>query len=263
MRVLLAIDGSADGNAAAELLLGLDPSSGIMAMVLAVAPTLPLLGSDLEAPPGIEADDEIDVARAIVDITCERLRAAGHDATPMVRRGNPVEEILAAGRETAADVIVLGSRGVGRLRRLLVGSVASSVARLAEAPVLLVSDPAALATALIAVDGSSGSERAIETFRSMPPSALDRAILLHVGSAAPAPQVFEPALAAMRDSGVDVTQQTAHGNEVDEILRVADEEQVSVIVIGASLNRVDGEPLLGTTANGVINRASCSILIGR
>lgn len=265
MRVLLATDGSADSRASVDLLLGLEPDSGITATVLAVTPQLPLPGADLEAPPGVEADDAVDIARAIVDTTCERLRSAGFDATPMVRYGNPVEEILAASTELGPDLVVLGMRGVGRLRRLLAGSVASSVARLATAPVLLAQDPASLSVALIATDGSPGAERALETFRKLPPSSINRAILLQVDSGSPAApaQPLESALESLRAAGLEVSLQTAHGNEVEQIVRVADETGATLIVLGASRHRVDNQPVLGTTANGVINRAPCSILIGR
>ena len=50
--------------------------------------------------------------------------------------GFPAEEIINAGRD--ADMIVLGSRGVGGFARLLLGSVAGKVVSHAPSPVLLV-----------------------------------------------------------------------------------------------------------------------------
>jgi nucleotide-binding universal stress UspA family protein len=50
--------------------------------------------------------------------------------------GFPVEELLKAA--SAADMIVLGSRGAGGFTRLLMGSVASQVAQHAHCPVLIV-----------------------------------------------------------------------------------------------------------------------------
>ena len=50
----------------------------------------------------------------------------------------PAEEILrVAGRESA-DLLVIATHGYGAIRRALIGSVASSVARGASGPVLLV-----------------------------------------------------------------------------------------------------------------------------
>jgi nucleotide-binding universal stress UspA family protein len=50
--------------------------------------------------------------------------------------GFPVEELINAGKD--ADMIVLGSRGVGGFSRLMMGSVAGQVAQHAHCPVLLV-----------------------------------------------------------------------------------------------------------------------------
>jgi len=50
--------------------------------------------------------------------------------------GFPVEELINAGHD--ADMIVLGSRGVGGFTQLLMGSVTSQVAQHATCPVLIV-----------------------------------------------------------------------------------------------------------------------------
>jgi len=50
--------------------------------------------------------------------------------------GFPVEELISASKD--ADIIVLGSRGVGGFSRLMLGSVTSQVAQHAHCPVLIV-----------------------------------------------------------------------------------------------------------------------------
>jgi len=52
--------------------------------------------------------------------------------------GNPAEEIIRLAGEARADLIVLGSRGHGRLVGLLLGSVAQNVLAHARCPVLVV-----------------------------------------------------------------------------------------------------------------------------
>lgn len=53
-------------------------------------------------------------------------------------KGDPAENILSVAKKERADVIVLGRRGMGRLARLLVGSVSQKVNQLADCPVLTV-----------------------------------------------------------------------------------------------------------------------------
>ena len=55
-----------------------------------------------------------------------------------LREGTPVEEILKAARETAADLIVIGTHGRTGLPHVVLGSVAERVVRSAECPVLTV-----------------------------------------------------------------------------------------------------------------------------
>jgi nucleotide-binding universal stress UspA family protein len=73
-------------------------------------------------------------------------RLAGHDANrrPLhvdVMFGDPAEEIIAAAARMDADMIVMGSRGLGRLGSAILGSVASAVLRSAPCPVLVIREP--------------------------------------------------------------------------------------------------------------------------
>jgi nucleotide-binding universal stress UspA family protein len=54
------------------------------------------------------------------------------------RLGRPDAEIVGLAEELGAGLIVLGSRGLGTLRRALMGSVSDSVVRHAHCPVLVV-----------------------------------------------------------------------------------------------------------------------------
>lgn len=75
------------------------------------------------------------------------------------RDGDPVRELVDA--STALDLLVLGSRGHGPLRRLLLGSVSSQVVRHAACPLLLlprrVEDPATDAPPLARADSGTGA----------------------------------------------------------------------------------------------------------
>ena len=57
--------------------------------------------------------------------------------------GVPHEEIVKTAREEGADYIVIGTRGLGGLERVLLGSVADRVVRSATCPVVTVRQPEA------------------------------------------------------------------------------------------------------------------------
>jgi nucleotide-binding universal stress UspA family protein len=52
--------------------------------------------------------------------------------------GHPVDTILHVAKDRGADLIVLGSRGLGGFKRLLLGSVSNGVLHHAPCPVLIV-----------------------------------------------------------------------------------------------------------------------------
>ena len=59
----------------------------------------------------------------------------------IVRRGEPVTEILRVAEETGCDLIVMGSHGYGRLEEVLVGSTTRRLLRQTRKPVLVVRLP--------------------------------------------------------------------------------------------------------------------------
>jgi nucleotide-binding universal stress UspA family protein len=83
-------------------------------------------------------------ARQAVEEMAEKAGAqlgAGRPVSVTVRiiSGTVAEEIINASRD--ADLLVLGSRGVGGFARLLLGSVSSQAVHHARCPVVIVPDP--------------------------------------------------------------------------------------------------------------------------
>jgi len=77
------------------------------------------------------------VAQAVVDEAVQTLHQDGAVVRGEVRLGPAAEVIIAAAREYAIDVIVMGTRGSSNLRDIL-GSVSTHVLRYAHCPVLQV-----------------------------------------------------------------------------------------------------------------------------
>ena len=65
------------------------------------------------------------------DARVERVRA-------FVKAGQPARTIIEFARDRDADLIVIGSRGLGSVERYLLGSVSHKVTGLAQCPVLVV-----------------------------------------------------------------------------------------------------------------------------
>ncbi len=73
------------------------------------------------------ADQDHVIHEGIAGRVADELNDLGWRAEALVRVGDPSRQIVDAGRETGADLIVTGSRGLSTLRRLVQGSVAHEV----------------------------------------------------------------------------------------------------------------------------------------
>lgn len=141
-RVLLATDGSPDAILAARRAVDLAKAFGSELHVVHVVPVsnpYHLVGEDAEGPSLYEEDERR--VRELLDREVERIKTMGVKVRKAhLKTGEPDAEIIALGEELDVDTIVLGSRGLGPLARMPIGSVSSSVVSHAHCPVLVVRD---------------------------------------------------------------------------------------------------------------------------
>lgn len=124
-RMLLAADGSSATRDIPRILSTWGNAlRGLPVDVLSVARHIVLfepLGPVGVPQPG--ASDEYRIHEGIAAEMANEMRDRGWQAVPTVSVGDPEHEILAAAGRCKADLIVTGSRGLGTIRRLAVGSV--------------------------------------------------------------------------------------------------------------------------------------------
>ena len=77
-------------------------------------------------------------AREAVERVASELGDLAPDVQTLVWNGSPADEIVRAAKELEADLIVVGSRGSGRVDSLIMGSVSHRVLNYAHCPVLMV-----------------------------------------------------------------------------------------------------------------------------
>jgi nucleotide-binding universal stress UspA family protein len=133
-RILLATDGLENTTLAARAAVDLAKKGGAELHVVHVWHTVPSPHFDRVIRSGLE-----DAGREALE---EQIRwiedAGGTVAEARLREGRAVEEIIAQAEEIGAGLVIVGSRGMGRLGRLVMGSVSTGLAHRSPCPVLIV-----------------------------------------------------------------------------------------------------------------------------
>ncbi len=139
-KILLATDGSEEASLAAKTAVTLAAEPGSELHVVTVGPEYPLYmlpDSAGRFPEVFEREKR--ETREVLDAQVRKVEALGASVEKAHQRsGRPDREILALADDLDADMIVVGSRGLGGLRRALMGSVSTAVVRHAHCPVLVV-----------------------------------------------------------------------------------------------------------------------------
>jgi nucleotide-binding universal stress UspA family protein len=131
-KVLLATDGSRDAELAATTAAELVKATGSELQVVHVSPQYVYARA-------VRSAETEEVAQKVLDGQVDRLRKAGVDVVEAhLRVGLPAAVIVALAEDMAAGLIVVGSRGLGAIRRALSGSVSDAVVRYAHCPVMVV-----------------------------------------------------------------------------------------------------------------------------
>ena len=108
--------------------------------VVTVGPDLPFYEL-VEHPADFEdvVHDQRRGAKEVLEQQVKRIEESGGTVNERYQReGRADEEIVVLAEEIGAGLIVMGSRGRGRLRRALLGSVTDAVVRHAHCPVTIV-----------------------------------------------------------------------------------------------------------------------------
>lgn len=246
----------------------------------------------------LHAADETDVDllwERLAEEARAELRAIGEDrelrVSPAVARGiSAAPVILDYASEQDVDLIVMGTHGRRGVRRWLAGSVAEEVVRLAPCPVLTVhaepgpseaGDVPRFQEMVVPVDFSSHSRLAVAHARELSETLDARVSLVHVVEQAVYPDFYLPVqssgldLAGLRETAAERLRELADeavgaertgavevrtGRTVPEIIDFVEARGADLVVIAShglqGLERV----LLGSVAERVVRRASCSVL---
>ena len=287
MRIVLATDGSKDARVATAFLkeLSLPPSTTVRVVAVVTVPDIAL-----DVSPAREFKRAVrDEAQGFVEAARATLAPRGFTIESEVAVGDPRQQIVGLAEKWGADLIVVGARGLGLIKRFLLGSVSLAVARHAHCPVLVVKGrPRKLASVLVGMDGSEDSFRAVRFLQSLclrrptkvrllsvverlrypttAPGALKGQLTamikeLEAERRAELQKVLERAATHLNNQVIRVTKSTPTGSPADEIIATAEAFDADLVVVGARGLGGMARLLLGSVSERVLRHARCPVLI--
>ncbi|WP_439536597.1 universal stress protein [Methyloversatilis sp.] len=259
----------------AQLTLMHAVSSGVMAALHE------LLGT---GAPTVEQRIVDDACKTLRDLADELGQAQGVSAAVRVLTGAVVQEIVDQTDQLDADLLVVGARGEGFMRHLMLGSTAERMLGVMKRPVLVVRQPphAPYRRVLVPIDFSMASEPSLQAVRVLAPRA--EIILLHAfelpfegklryagidDAAIHALRIAERSSAFQQIEALQASAGIAdqsriivrHGDACSLIREVQQQERCDLIALGKhGRNRIK-EMLLGSVTRHVLSESDCDVLV--
>ncbi len=288
MRILVAVDGSDESFHALRALGHLTRAEK---MVVLNALDAPRSAYPMGGEPRTMEDFSLSLQEVMREDS-ERLLERVASLLPMntgpvskqIETGTPAEAILAAAEKEKAGLIVMGSRGLGPVKELLLGSVSHRVVTHASCPTLVVNRPMrSLRRILMAVQGPEDAAAFTKFLAAKP---FKEPVEITVVTVIPAAQPLFPAGFAKVDELIEKTvvgarafveevaskltamQHNARGyilmgTPALAILQEASASDPDLILMGSHGRRGVTRFLLGSVSHTVLHRSPCPLLIVR
>ncbi len=284
-QLLIATDGSSSARAAMVTAVGFPWPAGSRAHGVVVR-------AGAFVPPHAHAWAwSGDPTRRVATAARRHLAARWKDAQVVVHDGDPVHAILEEANRERAQVIVVGWRGHGRFRRLLMGSVSRGLLRRASMPVMVVRYAAkAIQRIVIGFDGSPEAARAVRWLSRCPAPAGASATLVTVVTPVVAPshallssafsaqiradvaahnlkergratRRLKKAASHLADSGWRVRTLVREGAPLYELMRVVTGVGTDLLVVGIRGRSRLALGMIGSVTEGVLARSRAPVLV--
>ena len=235
-----------------------------------------------------QAGDEFrshrDRADGLVAEAVARMGLQPAEVNIIVREGDTKQTVLKVADEVNADLIVMGSRGLGRLQSILANSASQYVFQLSTRPMLLVRDDLyirAINRVMVTVDGTGVGDDAIklacELVASIPGGTLTGVHITRQdlpatrGGRSQADDVLNQAVQRARSFGVPMQPIHRTGDIGRTVCAAAEEIKADLVVIASQDRRplvakalVDLDRLLGSSVSDYIRvHAPAPVLLVR
>jgi len=136
-RILIGIDGSKGALKALDYVVARKRRGEMIEVLLLYAQPLIKAHGPMMSQAMVR-DYQAQEAEKVLSAVGIKTRAKFLEAETYVETGDPAECVITFAKKSKCDEIVMGSRGLGRLSGLLLGSVVAKVVQMADMPVVVV-----------------------------------------------------------------------------------------------------------------------------
>ncbi|MBK3331900.1 universal stress protein [Persephonella atlantica] len=139
-KILVGYDGSQSSKKALEKAIVLAKVCGSELHIVGVVRPFEFAAIDYISPEEIEEYEKEEVSKEerFLKEAKEIAQEKGINAVTKVREGEPAEELMSYADENGCDLIVVGHRGVGGFKRMILGTTAGNLVKYANQSVLVV-----------------------------------------------------------------------------------------------------------------------------
>ena len=192
---------------------------------------------------------------------------AGREVTSELRIGGAPEVIAAVAEEARADFVVVGSRGLGSVGAVLLGSVSRRLAVHAPCPTVIVPPSAGTigeGPIMCAVDDSDGARAALATAAKLAEQLGVQLLLVNAEHDEASSSLGAELLGRLAvASGTNAERIVVRGKPADAILEAADAHTAKMIVIGSRGRGALASSVLGSVSSAVAHRSKCPVIVVR
>ena len=138
--ILVGVDGSESSKKALKKAVELAKTLGAKLNIVAVVKPIELAAIDYIPPEDIEQYEmeQIEKVKPCLKEAADFARENGIEPAVKILEGEPAEELMDYADENNCDLIVVGYRGKGGFKKLLLGSTAGNLVKYANQSVLVV-----------------------------------------------------------------------------------------------------------------------------
>jgi nucleotide-binding universal stress UspA family protein len=133
--ILVGVDGSPEARSAAELAATIAGSTGARLVLAFCMTPLATVGTQ---PVAAYFKSESDFGKHVLRESEAQCAGRGLDIEPLLVQGDPPLTLATIAQERDVDLVAVGHRGRGALRRALLGSCADALVQICPRPVLVV-----------------------------------------------------------------------------------------------------------------------------